>query len=95
LSVEVTKAINLIVDAVIEELDSFYRFDEGCVLLASGDGFQNGLHRFEYAMSHRLKESKPYVGMDVISRAIDRMMAEHDGCYTWGVLGNLENEISD
>lgn len=49
LVVELTRAANLVVRAIREEIDTFYRFDEGMLLVGQGDGvLVNQIFRLEY-----------------------------------------------
>lgn len=49
LTIELTRAANLVVRAVREDLDPFYRFDEGVLVASDGDGLNMRKVRHEYA----------------------------------------------
>lgn len=65
LTIELTRAANLVVRAVREEIDIFYRFDEGVVLARDGDGlFVNTIRRLEYK-NHQWGEPLPAIDINV------------------------------
>lgn len=61
LTIELTKAANLIIRAVREEIEPFYRFDEGVLLVRDGDGIISmQIARLEYK-NHEWGEKLPVI----------------------------------
>lgn len=84
LVIELTKAVNWTIQIVAAELDPFYRFDSGIVLLFAGDLVRGELFiRVEY--SSEFDGELPYVGVDKIWEAVKAM----DGQLNWQALLNL------
>lgn len=64
LTIELTKAANLVVRAVREEIDPFYRFDEGVLLARDGDGIISmRIVRLEYE-DHEWGEGLPVIDVE-------------------------------
>jgi hypothetical protein len=76
LTVEATKAINFTIDAVIEDLDPYYRFDEGVCLMYRGDGFNDGLYRLEYS-PYRIGRDLLYPGLSYV-RSVTNALVDGD-----------------
>lgn len=64
LTIELTKAANLVVRAVREEIEPFYRFDEGVLLARDGDGIINmQIVRLEYE-DHEWGDKLPAIDVE-------------------------------
>ncbi|MFF1563788.1 HNH endonuclease signature motif containing protein [Streptomyces sp. NPDC058293] len=68
LVIEATKAINWVIDEAAREVDKFYRFDQGLILMRDGDGvFKTWMMRLEYEADEVADENPvPYPGKDAI-----------------------------
>lgn len=70
LSLELTKAANFACDAVREELDPLFRFDDGVLIHRLGDGiFSDVSTREEYSPEERLN-TRPYCGLKVLKERV-------------------------
>ncbi|MET7538247.1 HNH endonuclease signature motif containing protein [Streptomyces sp. NPDC005507] len=68
LVIEATKAINWVIAEAAREVDKFYRFDQGLILMRDGDGvFKSWMLRLEYEAEELSGETpSPHPGKDVI-----------------------------
>ncbi|MFG3097228.1 HNH endonuclease [Streptomyces sp. NPDC048202] len=69
LAIEATKAINWVIAEAANEVDRFYRFDQGLVLMGDGDGvFKSFVVRLEYDSEEVGGDSpEPYPGIEEIT----------------------------
>ncbi|MFE3587068.1 hypothetical protein ACFXOY_06030 [Streptomyces niveus] len=68
LVIEATKAINWVIAEAAGEVDRFYRFDQGLILMRDGDGvFKTWMLRLEYEPAELVGEAPaPHPGKDAI-----------------------------
>ncbi|MEV8406744.1 HNH endonuclease signature motif containing protein [Streptomyces niveus] len=68
LVIEATKAINWVIAEAASEVDRFYRFDQGLILMRDGDGvFKTWMLRLEYEPAELVGEAPaPHPGKDAI-----------------------------
>nr|WP_157436533.1 hypothetical protein [Actinospica robiniae] len=92
LVVEATRSVNFVIDAIIEDLDPYYRFDEGLCLMFRGDGFTFEKYRLGYS-SHRLERGLLYPGMPYIESVVDELVENKN--HDYGVLLNLCADIDN
>ncbi|MFF2424928.1 hypothetical protein [Streptomyces mirabilis] len=91
LVIETTKALNYLIDCIIEELDSFYRFDTGVVLMRQGDGLiQADLHRTEYSEGDA-ESGHLFPGIDAIRRQVAEMIKDNVHNYEARVMFHLNS----
>ncbi|MDX2707335.1 hypothetical protein PV350_31445 [Streptomyces sp. PA03-6a] len=89
LVIEITKALNYVIDCVIEEVDPLYRFDTGAVLMRQGDGIiQADLLRVEYTPTE-IEQGYLYPGVDSIVEQVRNMIATDVRNYDSSVMFHL------
>ncbi|MFF9427053.1 HNH endonuclease signature motif containing protein [Streptomyces sp. NPDC014746] len=73
LAIEATKAINWVIAEATGEVDEFYRFDQGLILMRDGDGlFKTWMMRLEYEADELADENvAPHPGRDAIINFLD------------------------
>ncbi|MCX5273746.1 HNH endonuclease signature motif containing protein [Streptomyces virginiae] len=91
ITAEVTKAINHAIDCVIEEVDPFYRFDSGAVLMHEGDGFlYSQVVRVEYS-AKEVKGLHFYPGVGSIRARVEKMLEADVHNYDGDVMYHLNS----
>lgn len=76
LTIELTRSVNLVIDAVAAELDPLYRMAEGCVLMQDGDAvFGTSVLRLEYLSTELLSFPRHYS----MSALMERVTVELEG----------------
>jgi hypothetical protein len=95
LVIEATKAINWVIAEAASEVDRFYRFSEGLVLMRDGDGiFRNFTFRLEYETSGISGDSPaPYLGMGAIIGYLQGKIAEDAHYFDRWSIAEIAHEI--
>ncbi len=77
LVIEATKAINWVIIEAADEVDKFYRFDQGLILMRDGDGvFKSWMMRIEYEADELADETpKPHPGKDSIASFLEEKIS--------------------
>lgn len=76
LTAELSRAANLVLEAVRQEIDPLFRFEEGLLLARDGDGFlENTLRRVTYG-AYDWENPPPAVTLDRLRRTIDKAATE-------------------
>lgn len=88
LTIEATRTVNFAIDAVIADLDPYYRFDEGLCLMFRGDGFTLEKNRLEYSL-HRVEHNALYPGLDHIEQVANQLVEDDPRGHNFGPLFNL------
>jgi len=79
LTIELTKAVNWVMETVRAEVDPLYRFDEGSLLLFMADLVNGETYvRAEYN-PERIESASPYVGVDRVREVIRGL----NGKFSW------------
>jgi len=76
LAIEATKAVNFAIESIVLDLDPYYRFDEGVVLMQTGDGILSDRYvRLEYTAEVKRKVT-PFPGVERISSRVVQLREE-------------------
>jgi hypothetical protein len=91
LVIETTKALNHLIDCVISEVDPFYRFETGAVLMRAGDGLiQADLLRVEYT-EDEVEGGQLFPGIDAIREKVHQMLTPDVHRYDAGIMFRLNS----
>lgn len=99
LTIELTKAANLVVRAVREEIEPFYRFDEGVFLARDGDGiFSSKIVRLEYE-DHEWGAKFPVIDLWkwralIQAEAVERQLARPDDISPYEMVALIQSQLS-
>ncbi|MFF6791088.1 HNH endonuclease signature motif containing protein [Streptomyces filamentosus] len=95
LLIEATKAINWVITEAASEVDKFYRFDQGLVLMRDGDGvFKTWITRLEYEPGEIADEtSAPHPGKDSIVNFLDGGISSNAHCFEGYDLSVIAREV--
>ena len=86
LTIEATKAINFVIEAIATDVDPYYRFDDGYVLMGRGDGvIVSEKIRLEYSQG-RIERGKLYPGLNYLERFVDRLVEANPRQHIFGPL---------
>ncbi|MEU9201420.1 HNH endonuclease [Streptomyces sp. NPDC048332] len=79
LAIETTKAINWVIVEAAREVDAFYRFDQGLILMRDGDGvFKTWMMRLEYEADELTDENPaPHPGRAAITNFLDEGISKN------------------
>lgn len=99
LTIELTKAANLVVRAVREEIEEFYRFDEGVLLAQDGDAILNmKIVRLEYE-DHEWGEKLSVIDLGqwramIQAEAVERQLARIDDMSPYEMVSLIQSQPS-
>ncbi|OPG10724.1 hypothetical protein B1R27_01330 [Streptomyces sp. GKU 895] len=95
LLIEATKAINWVIDVASGEVDSFFRFEKGVVLMADGDGLiESYVMRIEY-MSGESPTESPYPGGRKIKEYIEGKILDDAHYFDRNPLGSVISDCAN